>query len=196
MEVHVYREKLKSAGKNSNWTEGQFLLTTVKCHFNMCHYEWQFKAINTWVLNCLHMPFQPMLAVCPGAKAAKSSCLDRLQGRESSLFPFRWDKTKDPTCWYVDTVNSGVSLDQPQWCFHVQCSENAIILPAWLTEAQMKKTILVAIKLQCCQVKWKQISTIAVDMFWWWTFGALFISLQVDIHSGLLFNSPYKSFCT
>ena len=124
--------------------------TTVKCHYNACHYNANASLTRSSLGSqtaptcphdhprvAQHMGYRCEIIAVWSATAAMTPLCSHTNGI----------KQRYPTCWLCQYSRFMIDLRSNTLIIHLRCSENAINRPIWLPDARMLKTISVAIKL-------------------------------------------------
>ena len=128
---------------------------TVKCHYNACHYNsCHYNANTSLTRSILGSQTAP---TCPhdhprvAQHMGKRCDIIAVWSATVAMTPLcshtNGIKQRYPTCWLCQYSRFMIDLLSNTLIIHLWCSENAIIRPIWLLDAQMLKTIPVAIKL-------------------------------------------------
>ena len=125
-------------------------LYTVKCHYNTCHYN--ANASLTWlILGSQTVPICPHDHPRVAQHMGKRCEIIAVWSATAAMTPLcshtNGMKQRYSTCWLCQYSRFIIDLRSNTLIVHLRCSENAIIRPIWLLDAQMLKTIMVAIKL-------------------------------------------------
>ena len=131
-------------------TSAAMILTTVKCHYNACHYNANASLTRSILGSqtaptcphdhprvAQHMGYRREIIAVWSATAAMTPLCSHTNGI----------KQRYPTCWLCQYSQFMIDLRSNTLIIHLRCSENAINRPIWLPDARMLKTISVAIKL-------------------------------------------------
>ena len=132
------------------WWVLTFDLSTVKCHYNACHYNANASLTRSSLGSqtaptcphdhprvAQHMGYRCEIIAVWSATAAMTPLGSHTNGI----------KQRYPTCWLCQYSRFMIDLRSNTLIIHLRCSENAINRPIWLPDARMLKTISVAIKL-------------------------------------------------